>query len=233
MEKVSTNIYRISQYLEFIVDNYLYLGFKELSVDQQVTDQAVFNIKHNILLSMFAALSCLSQGLFIQSGTILRTVIEDCLVLVDFFKNQGQVERFLQGNYSTRGLISRIKNSIPKNVVSWYGYFSSNFSHFGPLHPSPYMPRSCYPDNFLLVTGLQNIVRIIVTFHIVLERIYLKDCKQPMFWNYRDYDNCPIFNEDSIVFTWAEKIGNDIVNKYPPDERKEGMDYEDKQYKLK
>ena len=232
-EKVGTYIFRVSWYLEGIIDLYFYLGFRNTSLDQEAVDEAIFYIKHNILLSLFASFSCLSQGLFLQSGAILRSLFEDCFVLVDLFENEGQVEKFLQGKYSVNGLISRVKKFIPSSFIIWYGYFSANFVHSGPLHPAPYMPRACYPDNWVLVVGLQNIVRAVVTFHLILERLYCGHTAQHLFWKQLDGEPVLVFSEDSIVFTWAEKLGEEIVSRYPPDERKEGFFYDTKGHNLK
>lgn len=233
LEKVDTYVFRLSWYLDEVIDQYFCLGFKGTSSDQKAADKAVFYIKHNILLSLIASLSCLSQGLFLQSGAILRCLCEDCLVLVDLFENEGQVDKFLQNKYSTKGLVSRIKKFIPNDVVNWYGYFSANFAHFGPLHPAPYLPRACYPDNYVLVVGFQNIVRAVVTLHLVLERVYFEQTAKPLLWR-RPKDNSELtFEEDSRVFAWTDKLGKEIAARYPPDERKEGFFYDAKGYRTK
>lgn len=232
-EKVGTYIFRISWYLDGITEQYFSFGFHGTSLNQELADKAVFSIKNNILLSLFASLSCLSQGLFLQSGTLLRSQLEDCLVLVDLFENKGQIEKLLQGSYSVNGLVSRVKKFIPPDVVSWYGYFSANFAHFGPLHPAPYLPGACHPDNYILVVGLQNIVRSVVTFHLVLERLYYDQTTQPLFWKRLEEKRDLKFNEDSLVFVWAEKLGKEIVTCYPPDERKEGFFYDTQSYSTK
>ncbi len=45
-------------------------------------------IEHNALLSLFGALVLLQEGLFIQSGVLLRSVLENCFVLIDVSLNQ-------------------------------------------------------------------------------------------------------------------------------------------------
>lgn len=233
MQKARIYVFRISSYLDEIAEKYFTLGFLGSASDQEYADRSIFHIKHNILLSMFAALSCLSQGLFLQSGVILRSLCEDCLVLIDLFENKGQIDKFLQNEYSTKNLVSRVKKFTPNDVVQWYGYFSANFAHFGPLHPAPYLPRACYPENWIIVVGLQNIVRSITTFHLVLERLYFDQTTQPLFWKRTEGKPDLVFNEDSIVFEWTEKLGKEIVSNYPPDERKKGFFYDTKNYRTK
>jgi len=233
MEKASTYIFRISWYLDGIIDQFFPLRFERACSDKEALDKAVFSIKNNILHSLLASLSCLSQGLFLQSGVLLRSLTEDCLVLVDLFENGEKVEIFLQGKYSTNGLVSRVKKVIPSNIIGWYGYFSANFTHFGPLHPAPYLPTACYADNYVLVAGLQNTVRAIVTLHLVLERLYFDKTAQPLLWKRIEGEAGLVFNEDSPVFTWAEEIGKEIVTRYPPDERKEGFFYDSQSYQTK
>jgi hypothetical protein len=219
--------------LDWIIDKFFPLEFETACSNKEAVDKAVFSIKNNILHSLLASLSCLCQGLFIQSGILLRSLTEDCLVLLDLFENGEQVDKFLQGRYSTNSLLSRVKKSIPPNVINWYGYFSANFAHFGPLHPSPYLPKGCYADNYVIVIGLQNVVRAVVTFHLVLERLHFDRTVQPLFWKRIEGNAGLVFNEDSPVFTWAEELGKEIVTRYPPDERKEGFFYDSQGYRTK
>lgn len=231
-EKTRTYIFRISAYIDAILEKYLFLGYRDVSEQNQELDEAVISIKMNILHSLLASLTCLSQGLFLQSGALLRSAVEDCLVLLDISENKEQLVNFLQNKYSTNNLISRVKKSVPDDVVKWYGYFSANFSHFGPLHPAPYLPRACYADNYVIVIGLQDIVRAVVTFHIILERVYFDKVDAPLLWKYDNKKNI-IFNDDSKVFTWVAKLEKEVVSMYPPNERKRGFFYTDKTYKPK
>lgn len=233
MRKAGIYVFRISWYLDEIINWFFPLGFERACSNQEAIDKAIYSIKNNILHSLLASLSCLSQGLFIQSGILLRSLTEDCLVLVDLFENKEQVKKFLQGKYSTNGLVSRVKKVIPSNVIDWYGYFSANFTHFGPLHPAPYLPTACYADNYVLAVGLQNIVRAIVTVHLVLERLYFDKAVQPLLWKRIEGQVDIVFNEESPVFTWAEEIGQEVLARYPPDERKEGFFYDSQGYRTK
>lgn len=233
IEKTRPYVFRISSYLDSIVDQYFTLEFDTHISGKEAVNKAVFSIKNNILHSLLASFSCSCQGLFIQSGILIRSLTEDCLVLIDFAENRGQVDRFLKGRYSTAGLLSRVKVFIPQNIVDWYGYFSANFTHFGPLHPAPYLPTGCYGDNYVLVAVLQNLVRAIATFHTVLERIHFNQIRHPVLWKREDSDSDLIFCDDSTVFNWIEELGKEIVSDYPPDERKEGFFYDPQGYRPK
>ena len=233
MRKAYTYIFRISWYLEKIIDEYFSIGFEAKVSNQEEVDKVVSSIKNDILHSLYASLSCLSQGLFLQSGIILRSLIENCLVLVDLTENKEQLERYLKGKYSVNNLLSRVKKAVPSDIVSWYGYFSANFTHFGPFHPAPYLPTACYADNYVLVVGLQNLVRAVVTFHSVLERLYFNEIQKPLLLKRIEGKDELVFNEDSPVLTWAEELGKEIIAHYPPDERKEGFLYDSKDYNPK
>ena len=233
LEKSRPYIFRISCYLDWIMDQFFPPEFNEFYADKEAVNKAVFSIKNNIVHSLLASFSCLAQGLFIQSGILLRSLIEDCLVLIDLSESRSQVDRFLKGKYSTSGLVPRVKTSLPPNIIEWYRYFSANFTHLGPLHPAPYLPRACYPDNYVLVAGLQNIVRATVTFHVVLERVYFDKTSLPLFWKRIEGDTGLVFDEDSPVFTWVEELGKEIVSRYPPGERKEGFFYDSQSYRTK
>jgi hypothetical protein len=232
MAKVGKFAFRMSCYLDDIVEKYFSLGYQGSCSDPDAADRAVFHIKHNILLSLFASFSCLAQGLFLQSGILLRAATEDCLVLVDLFCHAGQIDRLLAGEYSGRGVLKRVKRFIPPCLVGWYGDFSANFAHFGPLHPAPYMPAACYPDNWVLVIGLQSVVRVLAALHIVLERVYFEQTEAPVLWA-RHGTAALEFNEESAVFSWAEMLSNDLVACYAPDEKKPGFTYGKRRYRLK
>ena len=233
LKKAGAYVFRVSSYLDSFIDLYLPFGFEGECQDPTAASEAIVSIKHNALLSSFASLSCLSQGLFMQSGCILRSMLEDCLVLVDLFENPGQMDRFLQGKYSTKRICTRVKKLVPDDVVTWHGYFSANFAHCGPLHPAPYIPRACYPENFVLVLGLQDIVRAIVAFHIVLERSYFTKTNNTIFWKHKKPTDNLLFNRENPVFVWANRLGEEVVSQYPPDQRKDGFSYDTRGYRTK
>ena len=223
IKKVRPYVFRISCCLDAILDQYFNLELDCFSQDKEKLNDAIDSIKYNILHTFIASFSCLAQGLFIQSGILIRSMIEDSLVLIDFIENSAQVDRFLKGKYSTNGLLSRVKIFIPDNITEWYGYFSANFTHFGPIHPAPYLPTGCYADNTRLVIGLQNMVRAVVTFQTVLERIYYDKTDYHVLWNREAKTSDLIFNEDSQIFEWSENLGKEILSNFPPGEVKEGF----------
>lgn len=233
MQRGRTYLFRISWYLDGVLERYLPLGFARNCKEQQAADEMIYFIKHNTLLSICGALSCLADGLFIQSGMLLRSVLENCMVLVDVFENQEQLDRMLQDKYSTSKVIARVKKLVPDCLVKWYGYFSANFAHFGPLHPAPYMPRKCWPDNWVFVTGIQNIVRGSVAFGIILERVYFGQSARSVFWKDTSGRGDLVFDQDSSVWNWVDDLGEEIIATYPPNKPKEGFEHTRRTYKLK
>lgn len=230
-KKVQPYIYRISRYLDDLMDLYLPISSPNPSETDKIILETYFAIKHNFVLSIFASVSCIADSLLLQSGVLLRSAIEDTFVLMDIAYHPEQLRKFMQDNYKASSALTRIKPYIPSVLISWYGYFSANFTHAGPLHRAPYLPRACYPDNWILVTGLQNIVRAVVAYHIILERIYFPTVNKHFFWI--EQDSKIVFDEDSPVFTWSEKLGNDIVKRYPPNEEKPGFIKSERSYTLK
>jgi len=233
MRRARTYIFRISWLLEGLLERYFDFPVVQKNGRLESRDEPMSWIEHNTLLCLFGALSCIEQGLFVQSGILLRSVLENCFVLVDLSENKEQMKRFLQDKYSVNGLLGRTKSSLPDCLVDWYGYFSRNFAHFGPIHPAPYLPRLCWPDNWVLVTGIQNIVRGCVAFGIVLELLHFDDSKQLVFWKVDSKNKQLIFEEEGTIWDWIEDLGNEIVARYPPNERKEGFIYPGKKYRLK
>ncbi len=205
-KKVHLFLYRISSYLDEIVDTYYPLNFIN---NENVKDKSFYALKINILNSILASLTCLSQGLVLQSGILLRSVIEDSLILIDIIENKNQLIKFANNKYKTNNLVSRIKNKSPECIIDWYGYFSNKFTHSGPLRNIAILPMACHPDNYAIIAGLQNLTRACVCLNICLERIYYGLVTDHYFWHVSD-GKILIFNEDSPVFDWAYDIGQEI-----------------------
>jgi hypothetical protein len=214
-QKTKTYLFRISVYLDEITDTYVNPGFPENCVDSDSVSDAFFSLKHNVILSVIASYRCLAEGLFLQSGILLRSAIENCFVILDVCLSQNELKRFLENNYNAGTTVARLKKYLPREFVRWYGYLSANFTHVGIFHQAPYLPCASYPNNWVIVTGLQNIVRVLVVYHALLERVYLQNVTDPMFW--KKESGKVIFNSDSKVFEWAAKMGADVVQELPPD----------------
>ncbi len=227
LDRVNKFLYRISSYLDNIFD--LYYCF-EVTKNQNDKDDSIYALKINILNSILASLTCLSQGLLLQSGILLRSVIEDSLILIDINENETQLSRFSENKYKTTNLISRIKRSTPECIINWYGYFSSKFTHSGPLRSIDILPMACHPDDHVVIAGLQNLTRACVCLDICLEKIYFNSVKDHYFWD-RDKSGSIVFNEDSPVFEWAYELGQEL-NKEFPGQIKEGFLRSEKSLKL-
>jgi hypothetical protein len=230
--KMHKYLFRLSYYLDVITEKYLYLHFNIETKDSKEIDEMLFYMKHNPLSSIFAGLACLEQGLFMQSGAIFRSSIESCMVLIDVCEHEEQMQKLLQDKYSINNIISRIKTLIPNLMIKWYGYFTKNFAHFGPLHSAPYLPRKCWPDNWMIVIGIQNIVWACFAFGIALERIHFKDVKHHLFWKKDLETDKLIFSEEGPIWDWNDNMRKEIITQFPPNERKEGCTYTEKSYKL-
>ncbi len=170
-KKAKSIVFRISIYADIVFESLYPLGFRPFPQEQDHLDESIIAAKHNIMLSLFASLSCLAQGLFLQSGSLIRCCIEDSLVLLDLFEHDSQLVKLLSGDYSANNVIKRVKQYIPKYFMRWYGHYSANFTHFGPFHTAPYTPNACYADNCILGAGLENLLLATYMIHVVLERL--------------------------------------------------------------
>ena len=230
-QKAQNFLYRISIYADIIFDFLCPLGFRPFPENQDTMDVSVKAIKHNIMLSLISSLSCLSQGLFLQSGSLIRNCIEDSLVLLDINENELQLKKFLLGNYSANNVLKRVKQYIPAEFKGWYGHFSANFAHFGPFHAAPYTPRACYPDNYVLGSGLENILLATYMFHVVLERTHYNQLPSPSFW--RNCKGWLEFSADNGITRYIHRLQDAILEEFPPEERKAGFSYFSKVYRAK
>ena len=168
-----------------------------------------------------------------QSGVLFRSTLENCMVLIDVCEHENQMDKLLKDKYSVNGLVGRIKKSVPDFMIDWYGYFSANFAHFGPLHSAPIMPRKCWSDNWLLVTGIQNVTRACFAFGLTLEKMHFNMVNNHFFWERKFGNKDIVLTEDGPIWDWLENLRKDIITQYPPSEKKRGFMYTDKTYKLK
>ena len=230
-ERASSFVHRLSIYADVVFDCLCPIGFKPHREHQERLDEAVRAVKHNITLSLFASLSCLAQGLFLQSGALIRCCIEDSLVLLDIFENEEQLERFLSGKYSTSNVLRRVRQCIPHQFMRWYGHYSANFAHFGPFHSAPYVPRACYPENYVLGSGLENVLLATYMCHVVLERAHFDQMPVSFFWKSRG--GKLQFEEENNITRFVEKVADAILVAFPSNEKKEGYSYGNRQYYAK
>lgn len=216
-KKARTFGYRISRYLDGVLDAYMGADYPSRIELTDTTDEIFRCQKHNIALTIAGAYRLLSEGLFVQSGVLLRTSIESCFVLLETATNPSCIDLIEKNKYEAQSALKRIKPMIPNNIIKWYGYFSANFTHVAAIHQADYMPRACFSDNWVIITGLQNIVRAIVSYHVVLERAYIETIDDPFFWK---KENGGIkFDDNSKIFSWVADLGAKINEAIPVDEK--------------
>ena len=225
-------LFRISVYAEFAYSKIGYLGCGFYHDESDYLDQAIISTKRNIIHSFLGATSCLSQGLFLQCGALIRCCIEDSFVILDLLSNEDQLRLFLRGKYLTGNVLSRIRQSIPRYFLKWYGHFSANYAHFGPFHCAPYIPKKCYPDNYILGSGLENLLLGIYLFHVTMERAHISQIKSPIFWLASESKTW-YFNEENYIAEFVNAIQKDTFKYFPPDEKKENFIYGPNSYKAK
>lgn len=222
--------YRISLYFENIL-----LLFNEVSLKSAVPelDETIINIRLNIIHSLLSSTTLMAQGLFLQSGVLHRTAFEDLFVILDFVENPIQFEKFKEGKYSTNKVLNRIKDNIPEPMARWYGYFTANFTHFCEIHTIPFLPRKCHPDNYIIILGFQNLIRLMVSYHIVLERIYFPFIDNKYFWEINRNNKLDMDLDSSPISDWVESIGKEIKIDFPINDKRGNLNYSEKTYKFK
>lgn len=227
LKRVNKFLFRISGYVDKIVDLYYPLNLRDERSDK---DDSIYALKINILNSLIASLTCLSQGLLLQGGILQRSVIEDSLVLLEISEDEDQFLKFKNNKYNTNNLLSRTKKKVPTCIVNWYGYFSNNFTHSGQLRNIDILPMACHPDDYAVIVGLQNLTRACVCLHICLERLDFQLVQDHLFWRKSDASEF-IFNEESQVFEWAYEMGKSIRKEFPG-QLKEGFIRSEKSLEL-
>jgi len=80
--------------------------------------------------------------------------------------------------------------------------------------------------------GLNNVIKVILGFHICLERIHFKQLSTHHFWSYEPVIGKFIFDDDAPLYTWVTWLG-DQLKANAPLEPQEGMLYDSKSYRYK
>lgn len=221
-------IFRIAHYYNFLENITYFVNKKYSKKDTELIMGIQLNIRHSIL----SALNVSATGLFLQSGIILRSAFEDILVLFDIEKNKISFEVLDKNRYKIKGILSRIKHKLPEQVVKWYGYLSSNFTHYNIIHTTPYMPTKCHADNVASFVTFQNILWTLCTYHIVLEYLYYDFIHRKIFWiNGKNEPSIEI--EKTVIHDWLEMFKKEIKSEFNPNERKAGLQYSERDYKFK
>lgn len=224
----SKYLYRVCLYYENIRYRYQDVIF---TYENDDLNETIHNIRLSINNSILGSLTLSAQGLFLQSGILHRTAFEDLFVVLDFIENQREFIKFYNSKYSTNNLISRVNKYIPREIIEWYRYFTSNFSHFSEIHTAPLIPKRCHPDNYIIVTVFQNLVRIMVAYDLIFERIAYSQISNKHFWNKNNHNNLSIDMENSLIIKWASQLGSQINLDFQI--HREGGSYAEKSFTFK
>lgn len=101
-------LFRLSHYYNHIESIGQNVSEKFAGKEFEVFNGIQLNIRHSIL----AAITASGTGLFLQGGIILRSAVEDILVLFDLTKNNTPVELIIENKYKISSLVSRIKDYL-------------------------------------------------------------------------------------------------------------------------
>jgi len=110
-------VYRISRYMDTVLDMYLAQDYpSHLSVDAG-TSEIYRAQKHNVAMTIMGAYGLLAQGLFVQSGILLRTAVEASMVLLDVALHPKIIDDLAKNKYDSKSVLRNLKGLIPRDVV--------------------------------------------------------------------------------------------------------------------
>jgi len=140
-----------------------------------------------------------------------------------------KMEQFEKGELNTKGVLHKIKKIMPDFITDFYYYLTANYSHCGPFHQALFMPRTCYPDNYEIMVGLNNLALSTLIYHITLELAYLNQIKEPQLWLKEEHK----YIDTSSFSEWQYLFYEDVLADFPPDEKKFYIIYSRKHIKPK
>ncbi|MCK4593161.1 SEC-C domain-containing protein [bacterium] len=228
IKKTKKYLYQISEYLDAIIGVYYEQGYPK-SIVSDVYDEGFTGLKNSAINVLLGSTHCLAYGLFIPHGVLLRSFLEICFTIHIVTEDIKKMEQFEKGELSTKKVLHKIKKIMPEFITDFYYYLTANFAHCGPFHQALLMPRACYPENYTIMVGLNNLALSTLIYHITLELAYLNDISSPQFW----IKEGPTYTETSSILDWQYLFYEDVVADFPPDEKKFYMKYSRKHVKPK
>lgn len=164
------------------------------------------DLLRNSANTIIAANQTLRGGFRLQSGILLRSVIEMCATVIHLLVKPGDLKKFLADELSSTKSISIADKHIPLFGRIW-GLMSSKQIHINSLHTDWY-PMKEYNNKeeipASITLGMLGVSTMILA--IVTELTFVNEIETPKYWEVIEKGQVKFIPPDNSTLSWTEKL---------------------------
>jgi hypothetical protein len=183
-----------------------FVGYKkarENGIELLVTCGDLLRNSANTIIAATQTLRC---GFRLQSGTLLRSVIEMCATVVHLLVKPEDLTKFLSDELTSTKSISIADKQIPLFGRIW-GIMSKKQIHINSLH-ADWFPMKEYNDKeeipVSVTLGMLGVSTMILA--ITTELTFINEIEKPKYWEVVAKGQVKFIPIDSSMFAWMEEL---------------------------
>ncbi len=186
----------------------IFIGLRKASEDKQELFITSGDLLTNSAATIISAIQTLRCGFRMQSGILLRSVVEICATVVHLLVHPNVLKDFLADKVKSTKSISIADKQIPLFGMIW-GVLSNRQIHINSLHADRY-PMRKYSDKEELpasvTIGMLSVTTTILA--IVTELTFINEIEKPKYWEVLGKGKVRFIPPDDTQLNWAKELLN-------------------------
>lgn len=184
----------------------IFIGLRKANESKRKLLMTSGDLLSNSAATIIAAVQTLRCGFRMQSGILLRSVVEICATVVHLLVHPDILEDFLADKVKSTKSISIADKQIPLFGMIW-GVLSNRQIHINSLHADKY-PISEYKDkeelSATVTIGMLGVTTTILA--IVTELTFINELEKPKYWEVLGEGKFKFIPPDDTNFTWTKEL---------------------------
>jgi hypothetical protein len=185
-----------------------FVGYRNAQESEDKLLVTCGNLLRNSVNTIIAASQTLRCGFRLQSGILLRSVIEICATVVHLLVKPEDLNQFLNDKLTSTKSISIADKQVPFFGRIW-GVLSKKQIHINSLHTDWY-PLKEYKDKdevpASVTLGMLGVSTMIL--RIVTELTFINELQELKYWEVIKEGKVKFIPPDNSKISWIEKILN-------------------------
>lgn len=184
----------------------LFIGYRkarENNTELLITSGDLLRNSANTIIAATQTLRC---GFRLQSGILLRSVIEMCATVIHLLVKPEDLKKFLADELSSTKSISIADKQIPLFGKIW-GIMSKKQIHINSLH-ADWFPMKEYNDKeevpASVTLGMLGVSTMILA--ITTELTFINEIEKPKYWEVIAKGQVKFISISSSMFSWTEEL---------------------------
>ena len=196
---------KLSEELSFIL-TLLANGQRKAIVDKDDIVETCGILLQNAINSIIASIQLLRSGFRLQSGILIRNVIETCAVIFHLLSRPEDLQRFRDGKFESTRAISTAQKMLPIFGRYW-SLLSGQFNHISNLY-SDWHPLYEYKDrNDQAATTTLGILGVAVWFiKMTTELTFINYIDKPQHWEFVGDGRTKFIPPNNEEMAWIKKV---------------------------